>query len=62
MSNNTVTIATLPRLEAPDLSRIILSTASSNLDAPQTAPEGLAIIDVRDDGEFYPPSAQSLPS
>ncbi|KAM3065498.1 Cdc25 phosphatase Ibp1 [Clarireedia jacksonii] len=49
MSNNTVTIATLPRLEAPDLSRIILSTASSNLDAPNAAPEGLAIIDVRDD-------------
>ncbi|PQE33276.1 putative tyrosin-phosphatase protein [Rutstroemia sp. NJR-2017a WRK4] len=49
MSNNTVTIATLPRLEAPDLSRIILSSTSSNLDAPQTAPEGLAIIDVRDD-------------
>ncbi|PQE23249.1 putative tyrosin-phosphatase protein [Rutstroemia sp. NJR-2017a BVV2] len=49
MSDNTVTIATLPRLEAPDLSRIILSTASANLDAPQTAPEGLAIIDVRDD-------------
>ncbi|CZT12584.1 probable Putative protein-tyrosin-phosphatase [Rhynchosporium agropyri] len=41
-------IATLPRLSSTDLSKIILSQASSNVDA-STPPSNIAIIDVRDD-------------
>jgi rhodanese-related sulfurtransferase len=43
------TVATLPRLSSTELSQIILSTASSNLDA-STPPSKIAIVDVRDDG------------
>ncbi|KAB8292578.1 hypothetical protein EYC80_008283 [Monilinia laxa] len=45
---STITIGTLPRLSPKALSDILLSYASSNLDAPST-PRNLAIIDVRDD-------------
>ncbi|KAF7858039.1 hypothetical protein EAF04_009395 [Stromatinia cepivora] len=45
---STITVATLPRLSSKALSDIILSHASSNLDALST-PQNLAIIDVRDD-------------
>ncbi|RAL58975.1 hypothetical protein DID88_009266 [Monilinia fructigena] len=45
---STITIGTLPRLSSKALSDILLSHASSNLDAPST-PQNLAIIDVRDD-------------
>jgi hypothetical protein len=46
------TIASLPRLSSTGLSEILLSHTSSNLDAPSTAPEKIAIIDVRDDGQL----------
>ncbi|CZR62784.1 probable Putative protein-tyrosin-phosphatase [Phialocephala subalpina] len=42
------TVATLPRLSSTDLSQILLSTASSNVDA-STPPSKIAIVDVRDD-------------
>ncbi|KAA8564183.1 hypothetical protein MFRU_065g00270 [Monilinia fructicola] len=45
---STITIGTVPRLSSKALSDILLSHASSNLDAP-SAPQNLAIIDVRDD-------------
>ncbi|TGO11384.1 hypothetical protein BTUL_0111g00340 [Botrytis tulipae] len=45
---STITIGNLPRLSSKALSDILLSHASSNLDAP-SKPENLAIIDVRDD-------------
>ncbi|KAL2061499.1 hypothetical protein VTL71DRAFT_6876 [Oculimacula yallundae] len=41
-------IANVPRLSSTDLSKIILSQASSNVDAA-TPPSSIAIIDVRDD-------------
>lgn len=43
------TVATLPRLSSTELSQILLSTASSNLDT-STPPSKIAIVDVRDDG------------
>lgn len=45
---STHTIATLPRLSSTDLSQILLSNTSSNVDA-QTPPSKIAIVDVRDD-------------
>jgi hypothetical protein len=39
------TVATLPRLSSTELSQILLSNSSSNLDASK-----IAIVDVRDDG------------
>ncbi|KAN0104059.1 hypothetical protein V8E51_009804 [Hyaloscypha variabilis] len=42
------TVATLPRLSSTELSQILLSHTSSNLDAP-TPPSKIAIVDVRDD-------------
>ncbi|KAI9651288.1 Cdc25 phosphatase Ibp1 [Ciborinia camelliae] len=45
---STITIGTLPRLSSKALSDILLSHTSSNLDSP-SAPQNLAIIDVRDD-------------
>ncbi|KAE8443856.1 hypothetical protein EG329_001265 [Mollisiaceae sp. DMI_Dod_QoI] len=42
------TVATLPRLSSTDLSQILLSHTSSNLDA-STPPSKVAIVDVRDD-------------
>ncbi|KAK0123486.1 hypothetical protein ONS96_010469 [Cadophora gregata f. sp. sojae] len=41
-------IANLPRLSSTDLSKILLSQASSNVDS-STPPSNIAIIDVRDD-------------
>ncbi|KAI9054418.1 hypothetical protein LZ554_001580 [Drepanopeziza brunnea f. sp. 'monogermtubi'] len=41
-------VANLPRLSSTDLSKIILSTATSNVDAA-TPPSKIAIVDVRDD-------------
>ncbi|PVH73477.1 hypothetical protein DL98DRAFT_501079 [Cadophora sp. DSE1049] len=41
-------VANLPRLSSTDLSKIILSQASSNVDS-STPPSSIAIIDVRDD-------------
>lgn len=46
-------VANLPRLSSTDLSKIILSQASSNVDA-ETPPSDIAIIDVRDDGPSNP--------
>jgi hypothetical protein len=43
------TVATLPRLSSTELSQILLSNTSSNLDA-STPPSKIAIVDVRDDG------------
>jgi Cdc25 family phosphatase len=43
------TVATLPRLSSTELSQILLSNSSSNLDA-STPPSKIAIVDVRDDG------------
>jgi rhodanese-related sulfurtransferase len=43
------TVATLPRLSSTELSQILLSNTSSNLDA-STSPSKIAIVDVRDDG------------
>ncbi|PMD13692.1 hypothetical protein NA56DRAFT_585144 [Hyaloscypha hepaticicola] len=42
------TVATLPRLSSTELSQILLSNTSSNLDA-STPPSKIAIVDVRDD-------------
>jgi Cdc25 family phosphatase len=53
------TVATLPRLSSTELSQILLSNSSSNLDA-STAPSKIAIVDVRDDG-ILPPLPESLP-
>jgi hypothetical protein len=50
---STLTIATLPRLSANALSKILLEHGGANLDAPR--PEHIAIIDVRDDGLFFLP-------
>jgi len=47
----THTIATLPRLSSTELSQILLSNTSSNLDA-STPPSKIAIVDVRDDGAY----------
>ncbi|KAI6713398.1 hypothetical protein JHW43_004115 [Diplocarpon mali] len=41
-------VANLPRLSSTDLSKIILSTATSNVDVA-TPPSNIAIVDVRDD-------------
>jgi len=46
---STHTIATIPRLSATDLSKILLSSTSSNLDAQPTPAQDIAIVDVRDD-------------
>jgi len=43
------TVANLPRLSPTDLSKILLTQTSSNLDAPAAPPSHLAIVDVRDD-------------
>lgn len=43
-----LTVATLPRLSSTELSQILLSNSSSNLDA-STPPSKIAIVDVRDD-------------
>jgi hypothetical protein len=59
MATKSLTVATLPRISAADLSQLILSSRSSNLDAPPID-TGLAVVDVRDDGTISPPSA--LPS
>ncbi|KAK2626389.1 hypothetical protein QTJ16_004651 [Diplocarpon rosae] len=41
-------VANLPRLSSTDLSKIILSTATANVDVA-TPPSNMAIVDVRDD-------------
>lgn len=51
MSN--LTVATLPRISASDLSSLLLAGQPSNVDELQ-APPSLAIIDVRDDGTTKP--------
>jgi Cdc25 family phosphatase len=53
------TVATLPRLSSTELSQILLTNSSSNLDA-STAPSKIAIVDVRDDG-IFPPFPELLP-
>lgn len=58
---STITIGNLPRLSSKALSDILLSHASSNLDA-SSKPENLAIIDVRDDGTSIPGTVSCLES
>ncbi|PBP24118.1 putative Cdc25 family phosphatase Ibp1 [Diplocarpon rosae] len=45
---STHSVANLPRLSSTDLSKILLSTATSNVDVA-TPPSNIAVVDVRDD-------------